>query len=105
MAHRLDDPLAALDGPVAVPRQGHTLLFDATWEANAFALALALHESDAMTWNTFRDKLIVEIAEAESHTRASSYYERWLAALERLLAEQGLIEPAELDARAAEARS
>jgi nitrile hydratase accessory protein len=104
MTHQSDDPLAALDGPATVPQQRHTLLFDATWEANAFAIALALHEAHALTWNAFRDRLIVEIAEAETHGRPSSYYERWLAALERLLVEQGLLDPAELDARTAEPR-
>jgi len=102
MAHPSDDLLAALDGPAAVPLQGRTLLFDATWEANAFAIALALHESHALTWSAFRDQLIAEITEAETHGRPSSYYERWLAALERLLAEQGLVDPAELDARITE---
>jgi nitrile hydratase accessory protein len=94
-------PVPDLPGPVAIPQQGRVLLFDATWEANAFALALALHESKVFEWDAFRDRLIVEIADAEAQGRASSYYERWLAALERLLVGQGLMSSAELDTRTA----
>src|SRR3954452_16122300 len=95
----MDGPFTHLSGPSAIPREGHTLLFEAIWEANAFGLALALHECRVFEWNELRDRLIGEIADAEAQGRPFSYYERWLAVLERLLAEQGFVSPAELDAR------
>ena len=98
MDRPVGDPLADLQGPAAVPQQGRAFLFEATWEANAFGIALALHECGAFAWNEFRDRLIEEIAAAEARGLASSYYERWLAALERLLADRGLVSSAELDA-------
>ena len=94
-----EGPFTHLSGPAAIPREGSTLLFEAIWEANAFGLALALHECRVFEWNELRDRLIGEIADAEAQERPFSYYERWLAALERLLAEQGFVSPAELDAR------
>lgn len=95
------DAFPALPDPVAVPQRGRVLLFDATWEANAFAITLALQECAVFDWNAFRDRLIAELADAEAQGHASSYYERWLAALEQLLADKGLVSPAELDARTA----
>src|SRR5207302_1555160 len=63
---------------------------------------LELDDDAAFPWDAFRDRLIAEIARAESTGEGSSYYERWLAAFERLLVEQGLVDAAALDARTAE---
>jgi nitrile hydratase accessory protein len=93
---------AELSGPAALPRQNGELVFAAPWEGRVFGMAVALHDDAAFPWDAFRDRLIAEIARAEAAGDESSYYERWLAAFERLLVEQGMIDPAALDARTAE---
>lgn len=93
---------AELSGRAALPRQNGELVFAAPWEGRVFGMAVALHDDAAFPWDEFRDRLIAEIARAEAAGEGSSYYERWLAAFARLLVEQGMIDPAALDARTAE---
>jgi nitrile hydratase accessory protein len=94
------------DGPAAPPRSNGELVFEAPWESRAFGVAIALSESRTCDWAEFRSRLITEI-DAWEHEHAGeseatwSYYERWLAALERLLLDAGLVSPDEIDARAA----
>jgi nitrile hydratase accessory protein len=78
------------------PRANGELVFEQPWESRAFGIARALSDSGALDYERFRAALIGEIQGA----REGSYYEHWQAALERVLAEQGVVEPAELDARA-----
>ena len=66
---------------------------------------MALHQAGCFEWDEFRQVLIAEIKrwERESDQRpdeAWSYYERWQAALEKLLASRGLCGALELDDRA-----
>jgi nitrile hydratase accessory protein len=87
-------PRADLDTLPAIPRDAEGPVFRAPWEAQAFGLALALHQRGAFTWREWTERLAAEIAatrargEADDGTR---YYEFWLAALERLAAERGLV--------------
>ena len=83
-----------------VPRRNGELVFDEPWQSRAFGMAVAMHESGTYAWDDFRDRLKSEIA-----VREGPYYERWLAALERLVLERGLVDRGELDARAAEYRA
>ncbi len=46
--------------------------------------------------------LAAEIADAEQNNDPSTYYERWLASLEKLLVEKGMLEAKELEARTTE---
>ncbi|HEY7063419.1 MAG TPA: nitrile hydratase accessory protein [Chloroflexota bacterium] len=92
---------SGLTGTAALPRQNGELGFAAPWESRVFGMAVALHDDAAYPWDEFRDRLIAEIARADAADEASSYYERWLAAFERLLVERGLLAPAELAARTA----
>lgn len=71
-------------------------VFSAPWEARAFAIALKLYESGHFTWDEFRDRLIAEVR-ASDRIRASDgtadhgeYYDHFLHALERILAERGI---------------
>ena len=92
-----------LEGPAAPPRRNGELVFAAPWESRLFGLTLALREAGLFEWEEFRRLLIEEIGAFDAAGDAAgawSYYERWEAAFERLLAAKGLCTAAELDARA-----
>jgi nitrile hydratase accessory protein len=91
-----------MEGPSALPRKNGELVFDAPWEGRAFGMAVALSDQRLYAWDEFRACLIGEIAMADASNAGSTYYERWLAALETLLTGRGVITPAELEVRAAE---
>ncbi len=88
----------------APPRDGDGAVFAEPWEAQAFALTLKLHEAGHFTWREWATTLGAEIEAARSHgdpDRGDTYYRHWLAALERLAAEKGLVRSGELGARKA----
>ena len=84
-----------MQGEMALPRQNGELVFDTPWEARAFGLAVALQESGVYEWRDFSVALAAEIATAERAGNTSTYYERWLASLEKLLVANGLVTPAD----------
>jgi len=91
-------------GPAAPPRDNGELTFAAPWESQAFGLALALHEAGQISWEDFRQRLIVEIGLWEAGHAGNdgwSYYACWLGALEHLVSECGLADGDDLKARAA----
>jgi len=77
-------------------------VFRAPWEAQAFAMAVKLHEAGQFTWPEFAARLSAEIAAARERGEqddGSRYYHHWLAALEKLVAEKGLLSLEQLAAR------
>ncbi len=92
--------VADMGGAVAMPRKNGELVFEAPWQGRAFGLAVALSEQGAYDWEEFRQILIERIGAADAAGDGSAYYERWLAALESLLAEKGLLESDEIEERA-----
>ena len=89
--------IAEMTGPASLPRSSGELVFHDPWERRVFALAVSLWERGLYTWDEFRDHLIAEIAAGEGaagpHADPAalpSYYESWLAAFEKLLAEKGV---------------
>ncbi len=93
--------IANMDGQVALPRSNGELVFSAPWEGRAFGIAVALNESGAYGWGEFQSRLAEEIGAAPPDEEGSVYYERWLASLEGLLLESGMVTREELDARTA----
>ena len=94
----LDD----LDGAANLPRKNGELVFAAPWEGRAFGMAVALTDGQRAAWETFRQRLIAEIAAAEEAGVADAqfaYYERWLAAFESFVLDAGLMTAEELDTR------
>lgn len=93
-------------GVAAPPRRNGELVFEAPWESRAFGVALALHERGTLDFEEFRARLIDEIQDWQaahaSGDESWTYYERWLAALERALVERGIVALEEIDARATE---
>jgi nitrile hydratase accessory protein len=70
--------------------------FREPWEAQAFALALALHERGLFTWNEWAAALAAEIRRAQvagDPDTGDTYYRHWLNALERLVAEKNVASP------------
>ena len=90
----------------ALPRdEAGAPVFHAPWEAQAFAMAVRLHEAGHFTWAEWADRLAQAIARAQAvgdPDRGDTYYHHWLAALEGLVAEKGLIAADELRTRKAE---
>jgi nitrile hydratase accessory protein len=78
-----------------VPRDEHGPVFHAPWEAEAFALAVLLNERGLFTWKEWAATLGDEIKKAQAAgdpDTGETYYRHWLATLERILAEKGVIE-------------
>jgi nitrile hydratase accessory protein len=83
----------AADEVPSIPRDAAGPVFREPWEAQAFAMALALHERGVFTWPEWAATLGDEIKRAQSAgdpDTGETYYRHWLAALERLVAEKGL---------------
>ena len=101
-----DPALADPDAPAAPPRSNGELVFEEPWESRAFGVAVALHDAGVLDFEAFRARLIEQIGAWEAEHAASAggyrYYECWLEALERVLEEQGLVDPVRVaNARAA----
>jgi nitrile hydratase accessory protein len=89
----------------ALPRDAEGPVFRAPWEAQAFAMAVLLHERGHFAWTEWAERLAREIAAARERGEAddgSRYYEFWLAALERLVADKRLVLAGELVTRKGE---
>ncbi len=86
------------------PRDGDGPVFAEPWQAQAFALTLKLHEAGHFTWNEWAETLGSEIAAAKARgdpDLGDTYFDHWLAALERLASQKGLTRSNELGARKA----
>ena len=85
----------SLDLPQALqlPRDEAEPVFHEPWEAQAFAMALALHERGLFTWAEWTAALGREIKAAQTAgdpDTGNTYYRHWLKALERLIAEKNV---------------
>lgn len=68
------------------------VVFREPWEAQAFAIALALNERGVFSWNEWAEALADEICAANGRgdpDTGETYYHHWLAALERLVIAKG----------------
>jgi len=99
MSQAPDPRIAYMDGDLAAPRRNGELVFDTPWEGRAFGMAVVLSNQQTYDWEAFRAQLIAEIASAEARQETSSYYERWLRALETVVVERGLVTVADIDQR------
>ena len=94
---------AAADATRAVPgipRDDDGPVFREPWEAQAFAMALALHGRGLFSWSEWAAALADQIRRAQAAgdpDTGETYYRHWLATLERLVAEKGVASPEILD--------
>jgi nitrile hydratase accessory protein len=87
-------PLARAEGAV----------FREPWEAQAFAIVVALAEAKLFSWSEWTAALAHEIAAASrrgDREADDGYFRSWLAALETLVVEKGVATQDTLDARKA----
>jgi nitrile hydratase accessory protein len=77
---------------------GDEPVFSAPWEAQAFAMAVALNERGLFTWTEWAAALSAELKKPGAKDDASDYYRHWLAALESLVAGKGVAAHDEVDA-------
>ncbi len=94
MSASVDAAIAETEG---LPRRNGELVFEEPWEARAFGLAVVVCRERDLDWEQFRSRLVDEIDAWERNPRNTwSYYDRWLAALERLVVELDLVGADEL---------
>ncbi len=97
------DP-ALLTALPALPRDEAGPVFREPWEAEAFALAVTLHQRGVFTWPEWAETLAAEIKaaqEAGDPDLGDTYYRHWLAALERLVIGKGIAGQHQLEDRRA----
>ena len=88
--------------PIALPGLPHDAagpVFREPWEAQAFALAVSLHQRGVFTWEEWAQVLSQEIVAAQAAGDADlgdTYYRHWLCALERLVVVKGVSSKQEL---------
>ncbi|CDX12987.1 conserved hypothetical protein [Mesorhizobium sp. ORS 3324] len=88
--HETERP-AVFDDPVFVE----------PWQAQAFAMTVALHDEGLFSWSEWADALSAEVKKPDAASDGHDYYEHWLAALEKLLSLKGVAGKSEVDAFAA----
>jgi nitrile hydratase accessory protein len=89
------DPTArrATEAVPGIPRDTEGPVFREPWEAQAFAMALALHGRGLFTWPEWAATLADEIKRAQAAgdpDTGETYYQHWLNALERIVAAKGI---------------
>ena len=85
--------LQATQSVQSIPRNSEGPTFREPWEAQAFALAVSLKERGLFTWTEWAATLGEEIKKARAAgdpDTGETYYQHWLATLERIVAEKGL---------------
>jgi len=87
---------------MAPPGDGPSPVFREPWEAQAFALVVALHQAGHFTWPEWVTTISAEIRQAQADgdpDLGSTYYRHWLAALEKIVLAKTLAGDAELRLR------
>lgn len=88
-----------------LPRDAEGPVFKAPWEAQAFAMALALHERGEFSWKEWAltlAEVIRDVRQRGEPDTGEDYYRHWLTALERVTTRKGLVTEALLRQRRAQ---
>ncbi|MEM6896946.1 MAG: nitrile hydratase accessory protein [Pseudomonadota bacterium] len=78
-----------------MPAPEPEIAFDAPWQAQLFAMTVALHEAGSFSWADWTDELgaALKTVTVDGH---GGYYGAWLRAFERILVVRGLATAAEV---------
>lgn len=96
-ANSTQDALGALN---ALPDGERSPVFNAPWEAEAFAIAVALQRKGVFTWDEWASTLGQAIKDARAAgdpDTGATYYSHWLAAVERIVQQKGIADAATLN--------
>ena len=104
LTNATDNAVTEMPEEIALPRENGELVFASPWEARAFGLAVALHEGGAFEWKLFSETLGDEITRAEASGEVSTYYERWVRALNRVATGEALVLAEEMSERSEQVR-
>lgn len=77
----------------SIPCDAEGPVFREPWEAQAFAMALTLHDRGVFTWPEWASALAAEIKRAQAAgdpDTGETYYRHWLNTLEGLVAAKGV---------------
>ena len=91
----------AIQANPGLPTDSDGPVFRAPWEAQAFAMTLALHEKGVFDWAEWASMLGETIKAAQAAgdpDTGDTYYHHWLATLERMLAKKSVSTAADLTA-------
>ena len=83
----------AIEALPALPRDEDGPIFREPWEAQAFAMAVALHQRGVFSWTEWATALAGEIRRAQAAgdpDTGDTYYRHWLAALESIVVQKGI---------------
>jgi nitrile hydratase accessory protein len=83
----VDSAVSGMTGPAAPPRRNGELVFEAPWQGRVFGMALGVVERLGLQWKDFQERLIA----ASAARPDAPYYDCWVAALERLLLDHGVL--------------
>jgi nitrile hydratase accessory protein len=96
---RVDVPALA-----TLPRDDAGQVFAAPWQAQAFALAVSLHEKGLFSWSEWAERFSAALKTAPAACGADevneTYWRTWLSTLETIVTETSPITPDALSARA-----
>jgi nitrile hydratase accessory protein len=98
------DPVAAqraLEANPGLPADSRGPVFHEPWQAQAFAMTLALHAKGLFAWSEWAAMLGETIKAAQAAgdpDTGETYYNHWLATLERMTAEKAVASRGDLTA-------
>ncbi len=84
-------PLMTGDSPIlsGQPRDADGPVFKEPWQAQVFAMTLALHQQGLFSWAEWAQALAAQVSKAQEAgdpDLGDTYYDHWLAALEHMVA-------------------
>ncbi len=86
----------------SIPADEDGPVFREPWEAQAFALVVALHQAGHFTWPEWVAAISAEIRQAQADgdpDLGHTYYRHWLAALEKITVAKDLADDVDLRLR------
>ncbi len=97
--HKESDGLDLMPGSMAA---GGEPVFSEPWEAQAFAMVVALHDRGLFEWREWAELLGSHLAEQAD---GETYYESWLKALQSMISRLELVNSEEIERRDTEWRA